>query len=91
MNASAVWKVVSLGSGALAAIVVRKLLATVWPGAHTPPLNPADRRVGWREALAWGIASGVGAGVGRVVSKRTAAAAWQRSTGATPPGLRTIR
>lgn len=84
------WKLVSLASGALAAIGARKLLAAVWPGPSTPPLNPADRRVAWSEALAWGVASGVGAGISRVVSKRGAAAAWQRTTGTTPPGLRTI-
>lgn len=86
---SSVWKIISLGSGVLAAVGARKLLAAVWPGSHTPPLNPADRRIRWSEALAWGVASGVGAGVGRVVSKRTAAAAWQRTTGTTPPGLQT--
>lgn len=90
MDASVVWKIVSLGSGVLAAVGVRKLLAATWPGPNTPPLNPADRRIGWREALAWGVASGVGAGVSRVVSKRTAAAAWEQATGTTPPGLRTL-
>lgn len=86
---SSAWKLVNLGSGVLAAVAIRKVLAAVWPGPHTPPLNPADRRIRWREALAWGVASGVGAGVGRVVSKRTAAAAWERTTGTTPPNLRT--
>lgn len=86
---SSAWKLVNLGSGVLAAVAIRKLLAAVWPGPHTPPLNPADRRIRWREALAWGVASGIGAGVGRVVSKRTAATAWERATGTTPPGLRT--
>lgn len=87
---SSAWKIISLGSGVLAAVGVRKLLAALWPGPSTPPLNPADRRVTWSEALAWGVASGVGAGIGRVVSKRGAAAAWERTTGTTPPGLQTI-
>lgn len=87
---SSAWKLVNLGAGVLAAVGTRKLLAAVWPGQHTPPLNPADRRIRWREALAWGVASGVGAGVSRVVSKRTAAAAWERATGTTPPGMQTL-
>lgn len=87
---SSAWKIVSLGSGVLAAVGMRKLIAAVWPGPHTPPLNPADRRIDWREALAWGVASGIGAGVSRVLSKRTAAKAWERATGSTPPGLRTL-
>ena len=86
---SSVWKSISLGSGVLAAVGVRKLLAAVWPGRHTPPLNPADRRIHWSEALAWGVASGIGAGVSRVVSKRSAAAAWQHATGTPPPGIKT--
>lgn len=86
MHASA-WKMVSVGSGVLAAVGARKLIAAIWPGSHHPPLNPADRRISWREALAWGVASGIGAGVSRVLSARVAAAGWQRATGTTPPGL----
>ena len=86
---SSAWKLVSLGSGVLAAVGARTLVAAVWPGPHSPPLNPADRRIRWPEALAWGVASGVGAGVACVVSNGTAAAAWERTTGTTAPGLRT--
>lgn len=86
---SSAWKMISLGSGALAAVGARKLIALAWPGSHTPPLNPADRRIRWREALAWGVASGIGAGISRVLSARVAAAGWQRATGTTPPGVRT--
>lgn len=81
------WKTLSLGAGALAAIAVRKIVGAVWPGSGRPPLNPADRRISWNEALAWGVASGVGAGVARLVSKRTAAAAWEQVTGNPPPGV----
>jgi hypothetical protein len=81
------WKALSLVSGALAAIAVRKLLGSAWPGANQPPLNPANRRINWTEALVWGVASGIGAGVARVVSKRTAAAAWEKATGKPPPGI----
>lgn len=82
------WKAVSLLTGALAAIAVRNLLSAVWPGRHQPPLNPADRRISWTDAMVWGVASGIGAGVARVVSKRTAAKAWERATGNPPPGIK---
>lgn len=82
------WKAVSLGAGALAAIGARKLVAAVWPGSSRPPLNPADRRINWGEALSWAIASGLGAGVARLVSKRTAAKGWEMATGNTPPGVK---
>ena len=82
------WKALSLLTGALAAIAVRSLLSVVWPGRHQPPLNPADRRISWTDAMVWGVASGIGAGVARVVSKRTAAKAWERATGNPPPGIK---
>jgi hypothetical protein len=85
---STVWNGISLASGALAAIAVRKLIAAVWPGRHEPPLNPADRRIDWGESIAWAISSGIGAGVARMVSTRTAAAGWEMATGDTPPGVR---
>lgn len=81
------WKVVSVGAGALAAIGMRQLVSAIWPGSARPPLNPADRKVDWTDALAWGIASGIGAGVARVVSTRGAATAWERVTGSPPPGI----
>lgn len=83
------WKAASLGIGALGAIATRKALAAVWPGTDRPPLNPADRRIDWPSALAWAVASGVGAGIARVVSKRGAAAAWESATGNPPPGVKT--
>ncbi len=82
------WKALSLLSGALAAIAVRNVLGAVWPGRAEPPLNPADRRIDWTDAMAWGVASGIGAGIARVVSKRSAAAAWEKATGNPPPGIK---
>lgn len=85
---SMVWNGLTLASATLAAIGARKLLAAAWPGRRQPPLNPADRRIDWGEALAWAIASGIGAGVARTVSRRLAATGWERATGETPPGVR---
>ena len=57
------WKVVSTASGLLASLLVRRLIGVVWqrlaPSGQEPPLNPADRRIGWPEALALTISPGV--------------------------------
>jgi len=86
------WKVVSTASGLLAGAVARKAVAWAWgrmsPTDHEPPLNPADRDVGWGEAISWSIAAGVGVGVARVVSDRLAAGGWELATGQPPPGVR---
>lgn len=86
------WSAVSKLSAVLGAVGTRKLLQAVWPGGDEragPPFNPADRRVPWSTALQWALAAGVGAGVGRVVSQRMAAAGWEAATGSAPPGVRT--
>lgn len=87
------WKVVSTASGILGGIATRKVMQSLWrsigPGDHEPPLNPADRRIDWTEALEWAVASGVGVAIGRLVSQRAAAAGWESATGSAPPGVAT--
>lgn len=72
-------------------VVTRQLLQALWskfaPSDHEPPLNPADRRISWPEAVIWAIAAGVGAGLGRLVAERAAAAGWEAATGSAPPGI----
>ncbi len=86
------WKVLSTASGLLAGVVVRKVLGLAWgrfsPSEHEPPLNPADREIGWGEAITWSIAAGIGVGVARVVSDRLVASGWELATGQAPPGVR---
>lgn len=81
------WQVVALVSGTLAATLVRRVAVTTWRTTkhEEPPENPAARDVGWRDALTWAVAVGVGAGVARVVAQRGAAAAWERATGQPVP------
>lgn len=87
------WKAVSTLSGAVGGIVLRKMLSALWgsmrSSAPEPPLNPADRRVDWSTAVQWAVAAGIGAGIGRLVSQRAAAAGWEAATGSPPPGVRT--
>ena len=82
-----VWRVAATLSGMLAAMAVRRVAVTTWRTTkhEDPPENPAAGDVGWREALTWAVAIGVGAGVARVVAQRGAAAAWERATGDPPP------
>jgi hypothetical protein len=80
------WKVITLGSGALAGLVTQRLLEATWKTARsdTPPV-PADRRSSWADALSWAVATGVGAGVARLVAIRTAATVWEATVHEPPP------
>ena len=81
------WQLVATLSGMLAATAVRRAAVTTWRSTkhEDPPENPVARDVGWRDALTWAVAIGVGAAVARVVAQRGAAAAWERATGDPPP------
>jgi hypothetical protein len=82
-----IWQLVAAASGMLAAAAVRRVAVTTWRSTkhEDPPENPAAGDVGWKDALTWAVAIGVGAGVARVVAQRGAAAAWERATGDPPP------
>ena len=90
-GAAGVWKVMSTVIGLASAMLTRQLLSKIWGRFNRgpePPLNPADRRISWPQALAWAIAAGVGAGIARTLGERSAAAGWERFVGAAPPGIR---
>jgi len=76
-------------AGIAAAVAARKIVSALWRSDSEPPLNPADRRTSWQEALAWGLATAVGAAVARVVALRGTSAAWEKMTGESPPGVAT--
>ena len=71
----------------VAATAVRRVAVMTWRTTkhEDPPENPVAGDVGWRDALIWAVAIGVGAGVARVVATRGAAAAWEAATGDPPP------
>lgn len=81
------WKAIALGSGALAGLVTQRVLAMAWKAAHgaKPPPVSADRRSSWTDALSWAVATGVGAGVARLVAIRTAARVWEAAIHERPP------
>lgn len=81
------WTLVTTGSTALAAVVVRKVMETGWKTAtgDEPPQNPVAPGVRWTDALAWAGAAGAAAALARVLARRGAAAGWKRLTGRLPP------
>ncbi len=83
------WKAIATGASILAAIGTRKTISALWPGSAEPPVNPADRRIGWGQAAAWAVVSGIGAGLARTISRRVAAGGWEKVVGETPPGVPT--
>lgn len=87
------WKALSTGSAIVGSVVTRRVLQAVWTSVGSsdrePPLNPADRRIDWTTAVEWAVAAGVGAGIGRLVSQRLAAAGWEAAKGSPPPGIKT--
>jgi hypothetical protein len=80
------WKVITLASGALAGLVTQRMLNAAWRGlrSQAPPLQ-ADRDAAWSDALSWAIATGVGAGVARLMAIRTAAQLWEATMHEAPP------
>jgi hypothetical protein len=88
---SLVWKAITMAAGAGAGVVAERVLTVAWDKSvgHGPPKNPADRRTSWPEAILWGVATGIGFGIARVVANRSAAAVWELATDEAPPGLKT--
>lgn len=87
------WKVLGVSSGLVAVRVSRKALESAWRRTHQgadPPRNPAAPGTTWPEALGWAVASGVVVASARLLANRGAAKAWQKSTGALPPGLEKV-
>lgn len=86
------WKVAATGSGILAGVLTRKLIVAGWTAAKgtNPPTNPAARETQWSEALIWTLATSIGVGIARLVATRGAAGAWEKATGALPPGLQEV-
>jgi len=87
------WKLVGITSGLLAVTVSKKALEATWRKTHEgadPPRNPAAPGTTWVEALSWAAASGVVVAAARLLANRGAAQAWQKTTGALPPGLEEV-
>ena len=67
-------KAVTALVGFAATFVARKVIQLAWKQitGKEPPEHPEDPQVGLGEALAWGIATGVGVSVARMLAIRAA-------------------
>lgn len=85
------WLLLSAASAAIAGAATRQLVNGAWrltTGSEIPP-EDEDRSASLGQALAWAAGVGAAAGVARVVSRRGAALAWEKTTGDAPPGADT--
>ena len=82
-----VWRAVSYGVGAAAALATRMALTKAWRGLadSSPPQDPGDRSVPLSRALIWMIAVSVGMGITRALAVRSAATVWEAATDEPPP------
>ena len=76
------WKLISLASAVVAAIVVRSGLKATWKAARDeePPLNPLRQDSEWTDALVFAAAMGLGAGLARLGARTAATYAWEKKT-----------
>jgi hypothetical protein len=83
------WKAVTVGVGALTGLATQRVLEVIWKAMRgsNPPKVAADRRSSWADALSWAVATGVGAGVARLLAMRSAAALWEVAVHEPPPEL----
>ena len=82
------WFLLSAGAAALAGAATRQLVNGAWKmttGSEVPPQDE-DRSLSLAQAVAWAAGVGAAAGVARVLSRRGAALAWEKTTGDAPPG-----
>ena len=82
------WMALSALSAALAGMVARKAVTVTWRAVtgNEMPAEDDDREIGAAEAAAWAAGVGAAVGVARVLSRRTAAATWEKAMGESPPG-----
>lgn len=89
---NAVYKVLGIGSGLVAAKVARSALDKGWAKTRggEPPRNPAVPGTTWPEALTWAVASGVAVAVARLIATKGVASTWVKATGSLPPGVEDV-
>lgn len=73
------WRLISLGSTVLAAVLVRSGLKVLWNATRDddPPLNPLREDSTWTHAVLFSLATGLSVGLARLAA-RAIAASWQK-------------
>ena len=66
------WLLLTGGAAMAASFVTRTLLKKGWNAAtgDDPPMNPADMRTSWSEAVVWTLAASVVAGLSQLAARR---------------------
>ncbi len=82
-DASGIGRAITGIGAVVAAVMARKALTAAWSmmTGEEPPQNPAAADTSWREALLWGAAAGLVAGLARTIGQRAAAGAWANVSG----------
>lgn len=86
-EASKRWLLASAAGAFAAALLSRGALFQGWRGVRgeKPPMEVTSTSGDWPRALAWGAVTGMIVGVARVIGRRGAAAAWEKTAGSPPP------
>lgn len=79
------YKIASALIGVAAGAVVKKAISAVWSATRGNPPEDGDLSTGLGDALGWAIATGVGAGIVKVLAERGAAKGWEKALGHAPP------
>jgi hypothetical protein len=76
-------------AAATAGLLARQGLGLLWreTQGEEPPENPAATGVTWADALGWAVASGIAIGVGHVLARRGATAAFRAVADEDPPDV----
>lgn len=76
------WRIVSLSSAVLAAVVVRGGIQVVWKATRDddPPLNPLREDGTWTDAVLFSLATGLSVGLARLAARSVAASVWEKET-----------
>ena len=81
------WMLASAAGALAASLLTRGVLTGGYRGLRgkKAPYEPTGENGGWPRALAWGAATGVVVGIARVLGRRAAAGAWEKTAGSKPP------
>lgn len=87
------YKLFGILGGIFAAKAARSVMEKSWARTHhgqLPPRQPDAPGTQWSEALIWAAASGIAAGLARLLATKGVASAWRKTTGHLPPGLEEV-
>ena len=87
------WKLVGTAAAALAGMVANKVVNGGWKKAtgKTPPSDPTDPDVDWKEAVIFAAVSGLVIGVAKLATQRKAAQYYTNAVGRQHAELHNIK